>query len=59
MMLVLVFMYKYIAVGVFFKQTKGLLEQSADESTDSDDVRMPKLIFTSAFGFISPITCTV
>ena len=36
MMLVLVFMYQYIAVGVFFKQTKGLLEQSADELTDSD-----------------------
>ena len=36
MMLVLVFMYQYIAVGVFFKQTKGLLEHSADESTDTE-----------------------
>lgn len=36
MMLVMVFVYQYIAVGVFFQQTKGLLEHSADESTDSE-----------------------
>ena len=36
MMLVMVFVYQYIAVGVFFQQTKGLLEYSADESTDSE-----------------------
>jgi len=36
MMLVMIFMYQYIAVGMFFQQTKGLLEYSTDESTDSE-----------------------
>ena len=49
MMLVLVFMYQYIAVGVFFKQTKGLLEQSADESTDTEV--LIKFIYTVLISF--------
>lgn len=36
MMLVMVFTYQYIAVGMIFQQTKGLLEHSTDESTDSE-----------------------
>lgn len=53
MMLVLVFMYQYIAVGVFFKQTKGLLEQSADELTDTE-VWMKLLLSTIGFDFFFP-----
>lgn len=53
MMLVLVFMYQYIAVGVFFKQTKGLLEQSADELTDTE-VWIKLLLSTFGFDFFFP-----
>jgi len=36
MMLVLIFVYRYIAVGMFTQQTKGLLENSFDETSDSE-----------------------
>jgi len=36
MMLVLLFVYKYIAVGLFTQQTRGRLENSIEESSDSE-----------------------
>ncbi|XP_065909319.1 multiple C2 and transmembrane domain-containing protein 1-like [Dysidea avara] len=36
MMLVLIFAYQYVAVGLFTQQTKGLLENSTGDSSDSE-----------------------
>ena len=55
MMFVMVFIYQYIAVGMFFQQTKGLLEHSPDESTDSE-VRLT-LYYTFSLVYSHPIIC--
>ena len=55
MMLVMVFVYQYIAVGMFLQQTKGLLEHSSDESTGSE----VRLTFQSSLYLFCSHPCCV